>query len=56
MQQKGGPVREQRVALHFAESDAATGFPTLDRLVGQVVDGANGPHLDEEQKQINYKR
>ena len=39
-------MRQQRVALHLAEADAAAGLAPLDRLAGERVDGPDGAHLE----------
>jgi hypothetical protein len=41
-------MAKQRVPFHLAETNAAPCLPALDGLVGQVVDGADGPHLAEQ--------
>lgn len=41
-------MAEQRVPLHLAKTNAAPRLPALDGLVGQVVDGAHGPHLAKQ--------
>lgn len=46
MQEVGGAVRQQRVALHLAEADAAAELAALDGLTRHGVDGARGADLD----------
>lgn len=46
MQQVGGAVRQQRVALHLAEADAAAGLAALDGLARQRVHGPDGADLE----------
>jgi len=44
-QQERRPVREQRVSLHFSQSNATVPFPPFDGLPGQRIDGPNRAHL-----------
>jgi hypothetical protein len=46
VQQKRGAVRQQRVALHLTEANAATQLTALDGLMRELVDGADGSHLE----------
>ena len=46
VEQVRGAVRQQRVALHLAEADAAAGLAALDGLARQGVDGADGADLE----------
>lgn len=45
LQQEGGAVRDERVALHLAEAHAAPAAPPLDGLPRERVHGARGAHL-----------
>jgi hypothetical protein len=45
VQEVGGPVGQQRIALHLAEADAAAELAALDRLPRQRVHRPRGPHL-----------
>lgn len=45
VQQVGGSMRQQRVALHLSKADAAAKLAALDGLPGERVDGARGPNL-----------
>lgn len=46
VQQEGGTVRQQGVTLHLAEADATLDVAASHRLVGHLVPGACGPHLE----------
>lgn len=45
VQEERGAVSEERVALHFAEADAAAELAALDRLTGEVVHWPRGADL-----------
>ena len=45
VQQERRAVRDDRVTLHLAQTDAAVLFAALQRLARQLVDGARGAHL-----------
>ena len=45
VQEVGGAVGQQRVALHLAEADAAAELAALDRLTRERVHRPRGPHL-----------
>lgn len=45
VQEVGRPVRQQRVALHLPEADAAPELAALDRLPRQRVDRPRRPYL-----------
>lgn len=45
LQQKRSTVRNQRIALHFPETNSTTTLPSLDRLMRQHINGARRPNL-----------
>lgn len=45
LQQKRSTMRNQCVTFHFAESNATTSFSSLNRLMGEHINGARRTHL-----------
>lgn len=53
LQQEGGAVGQQGVTLHFTETNTASSFSALDRLVSQGVDRSSGSHLEQTYTRTN---
>ena len=41
-------MRQQRISLHLAETDASAKFAAFDRLVSQCIDWPRRPHLQQQ--------